>query len=151
MGRLLAQFDSAHSRPVWQLRPFVVPPLHHPKSRSSADNLTSANQTNLAIKGIIALEAMSKMSTIVKQSSDASKYSVRWSPLAYSVWLTLSAQNTASSLYGQWRSLAVDADQHVLAVYGQAGSWTLGYNLFADAWLGTNLVDSSVSLDPSSY
>jgi hypothetical protein len=24
------------------------------------------------------------------------------------------------------------------------GSWTLGYNLFADVWLGTNVVDSSV-------
>jgi hypothetical protein len=29
-------------------------------------------------------------------------------------------------------------------VYEQTNSWTLGYNLFADVWLGTNLVDSSV-------
>jgi hypothetical protein len=44
--------------------------------RSSADGLTFSNQTNLAIKGIIAIEAMSKMSSIVKQTSDANKYSV---------------------------------------------------------------------------
>ena len=25
-------------------------------------------------------------------------------------------------------------------------SWTLGYNLFADVWLGTNFIDSSVGI-----
>jgi len=39
--------------------------------------LTVNNQTNLAIKGIIAIEAMSKMSTTVSQTADANKYSVR--------------------------------------------------------------------------
>jgi hypothetical protein len=34
------------------------------------------NQTNLAIKGIIAIEAMSKMSSVVNQTADAYKYSV---------------------------------------------------------------------------
>jgi hypothetical protein len=47
-------------------------------------------------------------------------------------------------LYNQWKSIALGNDQHVLAVYEQTDSWTLGYNLFADVWLGTNLVDSSV-------
>ena len=39
-------------------------------------------------------------------------------------------------------------DQHLLAVYGQSDSesWTLGYNLFADVWLGTNLVEQSVGV-----
>ena len=42
--------------------------------------------------------------------------------------------------------MALDsADQHILAVYGQ-DSWTLGYNLFADRWLGTTLVEQSVSV-----
>ena len=45
--------------------------------RSSADGLTTKNQTNLAIKGIIAIEAMSKMSSVVKRTADANKYSVR--------------------------------------------------------------------------
>jgi len=43
--------------------------------QSSADNLTVSNQTNLAIKGIIAIEAMSKMSSVVKQTDDMNKYS----------------------------------------------------------------------------
>ena len=51
------------------------------KRRSSADGLTVSNQTNLAIKGIIAIKAMSKMSSVVKQTSDANKYSVSIGPL----------------------------------------------------------------------
>jgi len=43
--------------------------------------LTVSNQTNLAIKGIIAIEAMSKMSTAVGQTADANKYTVRTGPL----------------------------------------------------------------------
>ena len=56
------------------------------------------------------------------------------------------SQSAAAGLYGQWKSLALSTDQHILAVYGQANSWTLGYNLFADMWLGTNLVESSVGI-----
>jgi hypothetical protein len=38
-------------------------------------------------------------------------------------------------------------DQHLLAAYGQSNdSWTLGYNLFADVWLDTNLVELSVGV-----
>ena len=40
----------------------------------------------------------------------------------------------------------MDTDQHLLAAYGQTNSWTLGYNLFADVWLGTELVESSVGV-----
>ncbi|KAH9000737.1 hypothetical protein EDB86DRAFT_2802105 [Lactarius hatsudake] len=101
--------------------------------QSSADGLTAANQTNLAIKGIIAVEAMSKMSSVVKQTADVAKYS-----------------SIAARLYSQWRSLALGSDQHLLAAYGQEGSWTLGYNLLADAWLDTGVVESSVRLSISS-
>ncbi|KAI9464135.1 hypothetical protein BJY52DRAFT_888853 [Lactarius psammicola] len=94
---------------------------------TSADGLTINNQTNLAIKGIIAIKAMSNMSSAVNQTANADKYS-----------------NTAASLYSQWKSLALDSDQHLLAAYGLANSWTLGYNLFADVWLGTGVVESSV-------
>ena len=55
-------------------------------------------------------------------------------------------QSAAAQLYNQWKGLALSSDQHVLAVYGQSSSWTLGYNLFADVWLGTKLVDPSVSV-----
>ncbi|KAH8995309.1 hypothetical protein EDB92DRAFT_1943297 [Lactarius akahatsu] len=96
-------------------------------NQSSADGLSANNQTNLAIKGIIAIEAMSKMSSIVKRDADVDKYS-----------------STAASLYAQWKSLALTSDKHLLATYEQVGSWTLGYNLFADIWLNTSVVESPV-------
>ncbi|KAH9021641.1 hypothetical protein EDB84DRAFT_1580790 [Lactarius hengduanensis] len=102
--------------------------------QSSGDGLLTTNQTNLAIKGIIAIGAMSNMSSIVKRTADADKYS-----------------NIAASLYSQWRSLALDSDQHLLAVYRQEGSWALGYNLFADVWLDTGVVESSVFNGQSSF
>ena len=36
-------------------------------------------------------------------------------------------------------------------MYGQSNSWTLGYNLFADVWLGTNLVESTVGILECSF
>ncbi|KAN0137115.1 protein of unknown function (DUF1793) domain containing protein [Lactarius tabidus] len=100
----------------------------------SADGLMTDNQTNLAIKGIIAIEAMSKMSSIVSQARDVDKYS-----------------NTTANLYAQWKGLALTSGQHLLAAYGLVDSWTLGYNLFADVWLGTNVVNSSVYDGQSSF
>ncbi|KAH9055600.1 hypothetical protein EDB87DRAFT_1567201 [Lactarius vividus] len=104
------------------------------REQSSADGLTTNNQTNLAIKGIIAIKAMSKMSSIVKKAADVDKYSA-----------------TAASLYAQWKGLALGSDERLLAAYGQTGSWTLGYNLFADVWLNTSVVESSVYDGQSSY
>ena len=58
----------------------------------------------------------------------------------------ISLQSAASQLYNQWKSLALGSDQHLLAIYEQTNTWILGYNLFMDVWLGTNLVESSVSV-----
>ncbi|KAF8263273.1 hypothetical protein EI94DRAFT_1598265 [Lactarius quietus] len=101
---------------------------------TSADGLTSNNQTNLAIKGIIAIEAMSKMSSAAKQTADADNYS-----------------NKAASLYNQWKGLALASDQRLVAIYGLPNFWTLGYNLFADVWLGTSIVESSVYSSQSGF
>ncbi|KAI0066101.1 hypothetical protein BV25DRAFT_1797287 [Artomyces pyxidatus] len=99
------------------------------ENQLSADNDPTNNQTNLALKGIIAVKAMSQICTSLNQSADADYYS-----------------GQASGLYEQWASLALaSSDKHILAMYGQESSWSLGYNLFADRWIGTNLVNSSVS------
>ena len=55
---------------------FVTNNMNDIQHRSSADGLTTNNQTNLAIKGIIAIKAMSKMSSVVNQTADAGKYNV---------------------------------------------------------------------------
>ncbi|KAI0057014.1 hypothetical protein BV25DRAFT_1813076 [Artomyces pyxidatus] len=97
------------------------------ENQLSGDNESINNQTNLAIKGIIAIQAMSAMSTAINNTEDAQLYSGK-----------------VTSLLSQWTSLALGTDNHVLAVYGDMSSWSLGYNLFADRWLGTNLINSSV-------
>lgn len=44
--------------------------------RSSGDGLSVGNQTNLAIKGIIGIQAMSEMCSILGQVTEANNYSV---------------------------------------------------------------------------
>ena len=55
----------------------ITDSLNDDLHRSAADGLTINNQTNLAIKGIIAIKAMSNMSSIVNKTADVDKYSVR--------------------------------------------------------------------------
>ncbi|KAF8480056.1 hypothetical protein DFH94DRAFT_692413 [Russula ochroleuca] len=113
---------------------YLMEAVQNVNNQSSADGLTVNFQTNLIIKGIIAIEAMSKMSSVVKQADDADNYS-----------------SASAIAYGQWKNggLNGDSDQHLLAVYEQTNSWTLGYNLFADVWLNTNVVESSVGVSES--
>jgi hypothetical protein len=66
-----------HGQCVLPTHPYCADNLNDRQHRSSADGLTVDNQTNLAIKGIIAIQAMSKMSSVVKQAADAEKYNVR--------------------------------------------------------------------------
>ena len=56
---------------------FISDNLNDHLHRLSADGLATDNQTNLAIKGIIAIKAMSEMSSIVEHAPDVDKYSVR--------------------------------------------------------------------------
>ncbi|KAH9050592.1 hypothetical protein EDB84DRAFT_1447797, partial [Lactarius hengduanensis] len=95
----------------------------------SADGRTTDNQTNLAIKGIIAIKAMSQMSSFVDK---------------YSICADLLDVAMHHRVYTQWKSLALTDDKPLLGAYGNMSSWTLGYNLFADVWLNTSLVGSSV-------
>ncbi|KAH9043068.1 hypothetical protein EDB85DRAFT_1913440 [Lactarius pseudohatsudake] len=45
--------------------------------RYSAGGLSTDNQTNVAIKGIIAIKAMSQMSSFINKTIDFDEYSVR--------------------------------------------------------------------------
>ncbi|KAH9004848.1 hypothetical protein EDB83DRAFT_2533223 [Lactarius deliciosus] len=73
----------------------------------SAEGQSIDNQTNLAIKGIIAIKAMSQMSSFVNKTTDFDKYS-----------------NSSSRLYAQWKDLALAGDKHLLATYGK---WARGH------------------------
>ncbi|KAG9020580.1 hypothetical protein FS842_007199, partial [Serendipita sp. 407] len=98
-----------------------------PGTQSTTDGIMSgapSNDTNLALKGIIALKAYADIISTLGQ--DGSIYS-----------------DTAKSYASQWQSLA-EANAGFAASYGDSGSWSICYNLFADKWLKTGLFPESV-------
>lgn len=125
----------------------------NPNSRIRTRNTADSNQepttnnTNLAIKGIIGLQAMSEISLVLGKQADSTRYSVRHrcSASPRDVYL-FSTKGFASSYYKSWQSLATSSDgQHLLANYGNDSSWALMYNLYADRLLQTRVVPDSVS------
>ncbi|EIM87375.1 uncharacterized protein STEHIDRAFT_146778 [Stereum hirsutum FP-91666 SS1] len=108
--------------------------LYPAATETSADAESTGNSTNLALKGIIAIKAMSELASALGQSSDASSYS-----------------STASSYINTWSSLAISSSNSLLLSYGNSGSSSYGYNIFADLWLGTNLVSSTILSGQTSF
>ncbi|KAL5508747.1 hypothetical protein ACEPAG_4726 [Sanghuangporus baumii] len=103
------------------------------ETTSSSDGITSANQTNLILKGIIGIGAMAKISQYGGRSDDQSRY-----------------DTIAKQYVQQWTNLASASDRLVLN-FG-SGSSGLIYNLYADKLVQLNLIDSSVySLQTSFY
>ncbi|KLO08575.1 DUF1793-domain-containing protein [Schizopora paradoxa] len=95
------------------------------------DGISSANQTNLALKGVIGIAAMGSMSTFVGKTQDADTYNAM--------------QSTASSYIQQWLALSRSSDgSRIFTSFGDQTSSGLLYNLFADRLLGLNLVPQSV-------
>jgi hypothetical protein len=95
---------------------------------SNADGQSSSNMTNLALKGILGIKAMGEMSNVAGNQNDAKKY-----------------RDQASSYISKWASLA-GSSGHLTFTYGEASSFGLMYNLYADKLMGTGLVPSDVSI-----
>ncbi|KAL8828021.1 MAG: hypothetical protein Q9191_002838 [Dirinaria sp. TL-2023a] len=86
------------------------------------------NQTNLAIKGIVGLQAMSNMATIAGDTASAQNYS-----------------STASSFYKQWEEFAIDpSGRHTVLSYQWRSSYGLLYNTFPNLLLDLNLIPQSL-------
>lgn len=65
------------------------PELTVNRTTSSSDGINAMNQTNLALKGIIAVGAMSKISQAVGSSDDQERYNVRSYLLNHAVQLLM--------------------------------------------------------------
>ncbi|KAK0246503.1 hypothetical protein EDD85DRAFT_897226 [Armillaria nabsnona] len=135
MGWVHARFSGDHSMIsryydlYKQWADYLVSSTLSLNSYTDADGLANTNMTNLAIKGIIAIKAMSEISQALGRSQDAETYSSK-----------------SNSYVDQWQILA-GSTGHLLSTYGATAdpsSWSLVYNLFADKLLGTELVDSSI-------
>lgn len=105
-----------------------------PSNQISTDDFAGslANQTNLALKGIIGIEAMAMIANLTGNTADAQNftsiahdYIAKWQQLGI-------AQGTNGSL------------PHTTLAYGMRDTHGLLYNLYADTWVGTNLVPRSV-------
>jgi hypothetical protein len=110
-----------------------------PAEQLSTDDFAGhlVNQTNLALKGIIGLEAMGQMSRIIGENGDAEKYSA-----------------IAHSYISGWEELGVNkaADPpHAILNYNNASTHGLLYNLYADRLLDLKLVPQEVYDIQSSF
>jgi Domain of unknown function (DUF1793) len=84
-----------------------------------------ANQTNLALKGIIGIKAMGEIAQMVGMRSDAKHYA-----------------DIADEYIKKWQGYGISRDgTHAKLAYTWYGSWTTLYNLYADALLCFHLPD----------
>ncbi|KAF9259184.1 hypothetical protein L218DRAFT_1004158 [Marasmius fiardii PR-910] len=98
----------------------------HTENQLSADGMVKNDQSNLAIKGIIGIAAMAKISQALGQESDSKMYSAK-----------------ASELSAQWTTLAASGG-NIASFYNQPQTRPLVYNLYADILLRTSVVNSSI-------
>ncbi|KAL5535348.1 hypothetical protein ACEPAF_3442 [Sanghuangporus sanghuang] len=101
-----------------------------PANQLSTDDFAGhlENQTNLAIKGIIGIKAMSLIAGLLGDSARESNYS-----------------SITSDYVSQWQGLATaSTGDHLTLSYGNDSSWGLSYNLYADRLLKTNIFPQSV-------
>ncbi|KAF6835828.1 hypothetical protein CPLU01_04105 [Colletotrichum plurivorum] len=78
-----------------------------------------ANQTNLALKGIIGIRAMADISDIVGKTEDSEYYT-----------------QIANDYIEKWQGFGISRDgSHAKLAYTWYGSWTTVYNLYADSLL----------------
>lgn len=105
-----------------------------PANQLSTDDFagTLANQTNLALKGIIGINAMAEIASLTGNTDDAQNYSA-----------------IAKSYISQWQALGIAqgnsmALPHTTLSYGADDTYGLLYNLWADQELELGLVPQSV-------
>ncbi|KAK3359700.1 hypothetical protein B0T25DRAFT_533659 [Lasiosphaeria hispida] len=78
-----------------------------------------SNQTNLALKGIIGIKAMSEIAMIVGKEDDAKHY-----------------RDISKSYIEKWEEYGISRDKtHAKLAYTWYGSWTTIYNLYAESLL----------------
>ncbi|TGO50615.1 hypothetical protein BOTNAR_0386g00010 [Botryotinia narcissicola] len=132
---------SQHYPLLKQWTTFLVAEALIPANQLSNDDFqgTLANQTNLAQKGIIAIEAMSVIANITGNSADALNYT-----------------NIAHDYLTQWEKLAIvpataSVPAHTKLAYQDNTGHGLLYNLYADTLLKLNFVPKRIYDMQSEY
>lgn len=125
-----AAFLTKHYKILQQWAQFLVDGGLNPVEQSTADSIAGAleKQTNLALKAIIGIRAMSEIARITGDENTASKMA-----------------SVAQDYISKWMKLAVSSDStHTKLAYQLNDSWSMLYNLFADRLLNLKLVPKSI-------
>ena len=127
----------AKSYKLWkQWTGYLVREALIPSNQLSTDDFAGwlANQTNLALKGIIGIRAMSEIAEIVGEVEDAQYY-----------------RNISETYIRLWEEeYAISRDgTHAKLAYTWHGSWTTLYNLFADSLLCFHVPGKENSVMPT--
>lgn len=110
-----------------------------PKNQISTDDFAGAlaNQTNLALKGIIGIRAMAEIANLTGHYEDGRNYT-----------------NISSVYIDKWQGYGIAQDAkppHTTLAYGKNNTHGLLYNLFADRELNTNFVPEYVYTMQSNF
>lgn len=121
---------SAHVDLLDQWTQYLIEDSLIPEEQLSTDDFAGhlANQTNLAIKGIVGIGAMAQIASLLGDEEKASNYSA-----------------IAASYVTQWQQYAMSTSgDHLTLQYGESDTWGLSYNLFGDKLLGLGLFPDSI-------
>ncbi|KAJ5723387.1 hypothetical protein N7488_001422 [Penicillium malachiteum] len=121
-GKKLAEKWVKRSYSLWkQWTGYLVEFSLEPANQLSTDDFAGwlALQTNLALKGIVGINAMSKLAELTGHDSDASHF-----------------KSISDEYIAKWEEFGMSRDgTHAKVAYDWYGSWTTIYNLYADAQL----------------
>ena len=123
---------STHFKILDQWTQYLIQEALIPANQISTDDFAGslANQTNLALKGIIGIEAMAVIANMTGNTAVGANYT-----------------NIAHNYIKQWLELGIAHDAsppHTTLAYGMNDTHGLLYNLYGDKELGLNLVPQSV-------
>ncbi|WP_236045739.1 glutaminase family protein [Streptacidiphilus fuscans] len=130
-------FATGHYAILKQWADYLTANALDPGNQNQTDDFTGwiAHSANLALKGIIAIGAMSQIATAAGNTGDATTY------LA-----------TAKNYISQWVTKAQDTGgAHLKLAYDQPGTWSLKYNGYPDALLGLGLVPQAVAQEEADW
>ncbi|KAI0969860.1 hypothetical protein F4678DRAFT_157342 [Xylaria arbuscula] len=132
MGEKAAAKWLRHSYKLWKKwTGYLVRESLIPANQLCTDDFAGwlANNTNLALRGIIGIKAMSGIAEIVGEESDAKYYS-----------------SVAEEYIEKWQGFGLSRDKtHAKLAYTWFGSWTTLYSLYADALLCFHLPDENAT------
>ncbi|TPX15116.1 uncharacterized protein E0L32_004674 [Thyridium curvatum] len=127
---------AAKSYKLWkQWTGYLVEYSLVPEWQLSTDDFAGwlAYQTNLALKGIIGVRAMSEIADILGKTEDAKHY-----------------LNISETYIEKWQEYGISRDgSHAKLAYDWYGSWTTLYNLYADSLLCFHIPSAKSEKSPT--